>query len=148
MPKRTGNYRSRLFERLMNPLVAANYLNEAIADSLDAFLKALRNVAEAHRMAKVAEDAGVTREALYKTLSVDGNPRLDTLRGILEAVGLHIAVEINQSISAPSSANLPQPTATQQQEDKKFLMDDPFVKLSPIQRGIASYQFQDKELMN
>jgi probable addiction module antidote protein len=81
--------------------VAAHYLNAAMNDSPEMFLKALRNVAEAHKMATVAKKASVAREALYKTLSEEGNPRLATLRGVLKAVGLRIAVEPAEQI-APS----------------------------------------------
>jgi probable addiction module antidote protein len=44
-------------------------------------------------MAKVAKAAGVPRESLYRALSSDGNPRLSTLRAILKAAGLRLAVE-------------------------------------------------------
>ncbi|PYV27019.1 MAG: putative addiction module antidote protein, partial [Acidobacteria bacterium] len=56
-------------------------------------LVALRNVAKAHQMAKVAKSAGVARESLYNTLSRGGNPRLNTLDSVLKAMGLKIAVE-------------------------------------------------------
>jgi probable addiction module antidote protein len=93
MPKRTADHHAWLLEQLNNPMVAAHYLNAAMNDSPRMFLKALRSVAEAHKMAKVAKKAKVTREALYKTLSGEGNPRLATLKGVLNAVGLHIIVE-------------------------------------------------------
>jgi probable addiction module antidote protein len=93
MPKRTSDHHSWLLRQLTNPIVAANYLNAASSDSPDMFLVALRNVAEAHKMAKVAGEAGVAREALYRALSEEGNPRFDTLGAILKAVGLRIAVE-------------------------------------------------------
>jgi probable addiction module antidote protein len=78
---------------LTNPIVAARYVNAALRDSAEMFLVALRNVAEAYRIAKVAEEAGVTRESLYKTLSAEGNPCLDTLNSVLDVLGLRIAVE-------------------------------------------------------
>jgi probable addiction module antidote protein len=58
------------------------------------FLKALRNVAEAGRMTRVAKEAGVRRESLYRTLSGHGNPRLDTLNSVLNVLGLQIAIEV------------------------------------------------------
>jgi probable addiction module antidote protein len=92
MPKRTSDYQAWLLIQLKDPQVAADYLNAALDDSPEIFLLALRNVAEAHRIAKVAEEAGVSRESLYRTLSEDGNPRLSTLKAVLEVMGLHIAV--------------------------------------------------------
>ena len=43
-------------------------------------------------MAKVAEDAGVNRESLYKTLSKEGNPRYSTLDAVLAALGMELTV--------------------------------------------------------
>ena len=41
-------------------------------------------------MSKVAKDAGVTREALYRALSEEGDPRLSTLLGAAKARGLKL----------------------------------------------------------
>lgn len=98
MPKRSTDHHSWLLDRLVDSQEATHYLNAAIEDSPEMFLKALRNVAEAHKMAQVAKKAGVVREALYTTLSKEGNPRLRTLRAVLKAVGLRMTVEtINSS---------------------------------------------------
>ena len=43
-------------------------------------------------MTEVARAAGVTRDALYKALSKDGDPRLSTLLGVTKALGLEIDV--------------------------------------------------------
>jgi len=47
-------------------------------------------IARARGMSKVAAEAGVTREALYKSLSKDGDPRLTTLLGVVKALGLKL----------------------------------------------------------
>ncbi|HET6143841.1 MAG TPA: addiction module antidote protein [Candidatus Acidoferrales bacterium] len=88
MPKRTKEYHSWLIERLSNPKEAAFYLNEARKDSKKIFLKALRNVAEAHRIARVAEETGLNRETLYRTLSENGNPSLETYDSVIASLGL------------------------------------------------------------
>jgi probable addiction module antidote protein len=77
-----------LIEQLADVNFAAEYLNEAHRTSRSIFLKALRNVAEARRMAVVARQAGVNRETLYRTLSADGNPSLETYEAVLRALGL------------------------------------------------------------
>lgn len=41
-------------------------------------------------MTQVAKEAGVTREALYKGLTPEGDPRLSTLLGVAKALGLKI----------------------------------------------------------
>ncbi len=93
MPKRTRDYHAFLIKRLADPKAAESYLNAAINDSTEAFLKALRNVAEARRMSKVAKEAGVSRESLYRTLSGEGNPRFDTLTSVLSVLGLRLKLE-------------------------------------------------------
>jgi probable addiction module antidote protein len=41
-------------------------------------------------MSGVARDAGVTREALYKALRAEGDPRLSTLVKVLAALGIKL----------------------------------------------------------
>ena len=85
------------------PFDAAAYLDspEAQAELLaDAFetgdatyiADALGVVARARGMSQIARDAGVTREALYKSLSKDGDPRLTTLLGVTKALGMKLRV--------------------------------------------------------
>ena len=46
-------------------------------------------------MAVIAERTGLAREALYKSLSAEGNPRLTTLLGVLRAMGLRLSVTVD-----------------------------------------------------
>jgi probable addiction module antidote protein len=92
MPKRTRPYRSSLLEDLQNPTEAALYLNAALDDSDEMFLIALRDVAEARQMAKVAQAAGIARESIYRSLASGGNPTYSTLRGVLRAVGMQLEI--------------------------------------------------------
>ena len=88
-------HRERLISELRaDPELTAEYLTAA-AEEKDrrVYLAALRTVAEAKGMAKVAKAAGVPRESLYRALSAGGNPRLSTLHAILKAAGLKLAVE-------------------------------------------------------
>ena len=91
----TVSHRDRLIEELRaDPELAAEYLNAAAEDGDPrVYLTALRTVAEAQGMAKVAKAAGVPRESLYRALSSGGNPRFSTLHAILKAAGLRIAVQ-------------------------------------------------------
>ena len=91
----TVSHRARLVAELRDDTkLATAYLNAA-AEEKDrrVYLAALRTIAEARGMAKVAKAAGVPRESLYRVLSVTGNPRLSTLHAILKAAGLKLAVE-------------------------------------------------------
>lgn len=77
-----------------DPALAAEYLTAAAEDTDSrVYLIALRNVAEARGMAKVARAAGLPRESLYRALSAKGNPRWDTLSAILRATGLTLTVK-------------------------------------------------------
>ena len=88
----TGSYKESLLEALKNPEEASAYLNAAIEDSEAAFLKALRNVAQAQSMTRIAAEAGVQRETLYRSLSEGGNPTLGTLASVLDALGLRLSI--------------------------------------------------------
>ena len=101
MPKRTSSFRDDLLADLADPQEAAHYLNAALEDSEEMFLVALRDVAEAKQMAKVAEIAGVARESVYRMLTVRGNPTYTNLVGILRAVGLKIAIAADAATDSP-----------------------------------------------
>jgi len=80
---------------------AAAYLSAALKDSMEAFLVALRDVAEANQgVGEVAERAGVNRENLYRMLSQTGNPRLDSLLPVLKALDFSLVVETNEGDSS------------------------------------------------
>jgi probable addiction module antidote protein len=87
---RSRPYKTGLNERLKDPDHVAAYLNAAAKESQDVFMLALRDVAEVHKIGKVALAAGVNRETLYRTLSARGNPTFATLESILAAVGVEI----------------------------------------------------------
>ncbi|MEJ8309032.1 addiction module antidote protein [Agrobacterium larrymoorei] len=53
---------------------------------------ALGNIARAKGMSQIAKEAGITREALYKSLSDKGDPKLSTLLGVMRALGLRLSV--------------------------------------------------------
>jgi probable addiction module antidote protein len=107
MPKRTKSYNSWLLKELTDPTIAANYINAASDDSEEMLLVAIRNVAEAHKMARVAEKASVSRESLYRTLSDAGNPRLKNLRTILGTFGLKIKVTPDKTCKIDQSPRRP-----------------------------------------
>lgn len=51
---------------------------------------ALGVVARARGMSSIAREAGMSREALYKALSEEGDPKLSTLMGVLKALGVKL----------------------------------------------------------
>ena len=78
-----------------DPEFAAQYLKAALEDEDEprVLLIALRHLAQAQGVAKVAKAAGIERESLYRALSERGNPRLSTLFAVTKAVGLRLTVE-------------------------------------------------------
>ena len=80
---------------------AARYLNDdaAIAQYLTAVLEtedpdllllALSDVARARGMARVAKDAGLGRESLYKALAPGAKPRFDTVIKVARVLGVRL----------------------------------------------------------
>jgi probable addiction module antidote protein len=78
-----------------DPDFAAEYLKAALEDEDEprVLLIALRHLAQAQGIAKVAKAAGIERESLYRALSPHGNPRLSTLVAVTRAIGLRLTVE-------------------------------------------------------
>lgn len=86
-------FKETLYSELQNDEFAAAYLDDAMSDSTEEFLIALRHVVKARGgMARVAEDAELTREAMYRMLSEKGNPEFRSVQKMLGATGLKFQV--------------------------------------------------------
>lgn len=71
----------------------AEYLSAALENpDSDAFLVAVRDVAKARGISTVAANAGLGRESLYKALKPGAQPRFDTVRRLLSALGVKLDV--------------------------------------------------------
>ncbi len=71
----------------------AEYQAAALEDpNPDVFLLAVANVAKARGMAKIAKESGLGRESLYKALAPGAKPRYETVRKLIESLGLHMTV--------------------------------------------------------
>jgi probable addiction module antidote protein len=69
----------------------AAYLNEALASgNSDILLLALADIVKARGMSKVASDAGVQRESLYKSLAEGAKPRFETIQKVAAALGVKL----------------------------------------------------------
>ena len=79
---------------LDNEEVIAEYLNAALEDpNPDMFLVAVKNVARARGMTRLAKDAGLGRESLYKALAPGAKPRYETIARIVRALGVQLHAE-------------------------------------------------------
>lgn len=78
---------------LTTPEHAAAYLEAAIEDSGDdpaVISDALGTIARSRNLSELARRTGMSREGLYKALSVDGNPSFATISKVARALGLRI----------------------------------------------------------
>jgi probable addiction module antidote protein len=92
---------SKAVRTITAPYDTADYLKteEDMVGLLEAALEdghpqviaaALGAIARAHGMTKLAKETGLNREGLYKTLSGDGNPELETFIKVIKALGLQL----------------------------------------------------------
>ncbi|TXM74350.1 putative addiction module antidote protein [Methylobacterium sp. WL69] len=98
----TGTTAFDVADYLDTPEAAAAYLALALEDG-DAteFRRALGVVARSRSMTAVARDAGLSREGLYKALSEEGNPSLDTVFRALGALQIRLTAV---PVAAPDAA--------------------------------------------
>jgi probable addiction module antidote protein len=69
------------------------YLDAALEDGDPAIIAAvLGDIARSKGMAKIAKKTGLGRESLYKALSKDGNPKIDTVLKVVHALGLKLKI--------------------------------------------------------
>lgn len=90
-------------EQLADPKDAELYLQLALDEyeedgDTEAFLLSLSSVAKAQGgFTELARRTGLSRQSLYKALSPEGNPRLDTLGNVLHAMGFKLSVSRRES---------------------------------------------------
>jgi probable addiction module antidote protein len=71
----------------------AEYLRQVLEDGDAAELAAaLGHIARARSMTKLAEDTGLSRESLYKSLSGERAPSSDTLFKVMRALGFKLTI--------------------------------------------------------
>ena len=70
------------------------FLNDALAiGQTGVIAAALGLVARVRGMSALAGETGMSRQQLYRALSADGNPTLETLTRVVRALGYRLAVE-------------------------------------------------------
>mgnify|MGYP000867222863 FL=1 len=86
------------------------YVAAAFETEDPAFIaQCLGTVARARNMSQLARDVGMSRAALYKALSGQGNPEFGTIMKVLHALGIKLKPTIADDRSEVS-APLPMPT--------------------------------------
>ena len=70
------------------------YLNEVLSENdPDLLLTAIGNIAKARGMSKVASEAGLGRESLYKAFAPGAKPRYETVFRVIQALGIQLTVK-------------------------------------------------------
>jgi probable addiction module antidote protein len=95
---RSVSYHDELIKSLKDHDHAVAYLNAALeesskgdAESQKLLLVALRNVTEAQgNISDLAKRSKIRRESIYKMLSEDGNPYLQSFTSLIHAMGFNI----------------------------------------------------------
>jgi probable addiction module antidote protein len=94
MPRTKSKIKTKRWDpvdHLDNPADMAAYLEAALEDGDPKLITAvLGDIARARGVAKIAKEAGVGRESLYKALSVEGNPEFATVLKVVQALGLKL----------------------------------------------------------
>jgi probable addiction module antidote protein len=91
--RRKKTYKEHLLETLQTPEDIAGYINAVIEENhIPTLMLALRDVAEAQGLGKVAEQAKLNRQNVYRMLSEHGNPTIDSLQRVLYVLGLGLRV--------------------------------------------------------
>lgn len=79
---------------LDSPETIAAYLTEAFETNDPAYIAvAIGTLARAKGMSSIASEAGLSRESLYKSLSGNTKPEFDTVRKVLNSLGVKLVVE-------------------------------------------------------
>jgi probable addiction module antidote protein len=79
--------------QLRTPQEMAAYLDAWLSDAPEdaaGIARALGDIARSKGMTEIARKTGLSRESLYKSLSDDGNPSLDTVLRVARALGLRL----------------------------------------------------------
>ena len=72
----------------------AAYLTDILAANDPALLAtALGDIARVRGMGEIAKASGITREALYKALRPDAQPRFDTISRVCAALGVRLVAQ-------------------------------------------------------
>lgn len=90
----SGTSRFEVSRFLDSPEAISAYLAESMKENdPELLMQALSEVAKAQGVNKVAKEAGVNRESLYKTFKGGVKTRYETIRKLMEAVGVELTVQ-------------------------------------------------------
>lgn len=81
-------------EHLPDDQAIAEYLTIVLEENDPALLAAaLGDIARARGMTEIAKDSGLTREALYRALRANAQPRFETVSRVCAALGVKLVAQ-------------------------------------------------------
>lgn len=87
----TSDYQEQLHERLQDREYAAEYLSACASEGQEALLVGLKDVAKAQGgVGQLAKETALNRESLYRMLSDEGNPTLESVLLVLDSLGIEL----------------------------------------------------------
>lgn len=97
MPKGTS-LQDYINEQILDPENAAYYIIAAMEENDPDYLnQVLGKVAKVHGISELAEETGIARQAIYNMISKNGNPTLQNINKILDALGLELTVRVKKT---------------------------------------------------
>jgi probable addiction module antidote protein len=102
MPLKTTKFDVQ--DYLKTPDQQAAYLEAALESDDPSFIAAaIGDLAKARGVSKFSRETGLSREAIYKTFRVGGNPTLDTLSKATDVLGYKLALVPKGRIAGSSA---------------------------------------------
>ncbi len=72
----------------------AMYLSIFLEENgVDGLTQALQYFAKAKGMSQIANETGLNRQSLYRTLTAEGKPKFETIDKIVHALGFKLTIE-------------------------------------------------------
>ncbi|MCG8449081.1 MAG: putative addiction module antidote protein [Pirellulales bacterium] len=94
----TTEHKEHLHQRLQDREYAEGYLSACAAEGQEALLVGLRHVAEAQGgVGQLAKETELNRESLYRMLSENGNPTLESILLVLDSLGIDLQFSMRQA---------------------------------------------------
>ena len=88
-----GTSKFEIADYLDSKEMIAEYLNTVLEEgNNDDIINAIGHIAKAIGMTKIAQETGMSRPSLYKSLSVGAKPQFSTIMKVLKAIGGQIQV--------------------------------------------------------
>jgi len=88
-----GTSKFEIADYLDSKEMIAEYLNTVLEEgNNDDIINAIGHIAKAIGMTKIAQETGMSRPSLYKSLSAGAKPQFSTIMKVLKAIGGQIQV--------------------------------------------------------